>query len=158
MWSLVVQWVRRFSVSPSPSWVFFMSYWFRFVFGVSVLDVLSNPFGFNPWALPSFYGSLLFAWRAVDGAFSSSRSSLVMGSSSPHHLCLAAGMSTKFCYVFLLSEHQSTPHCVEKFVPPYGPLSWPSTWRQLFLFDLDRPVIDLNWKVAHGVLYTVDRH
>ena len=27
----------------------------------------------------------------------------------------------------------------------------------LFLFDVDRPVIDLAWKIAHGVLYTADR-
>ena len=31
------------------------------------------------------------------------------------------------------------------------------TWRQLFLFNVDRPVIDLAWKIADGVLYTADR-
>ena len=39
----------------------------------------------------------------------------------------------------------------------YGDLYWPSTWSQLFCFNLDRPVIDLSWKVADGVLYTADR-
>ena len=29
--------------------------------------------------------------------------------------------------------------------------------RQLFFFDFDRPVIDLWWKVSHGVLYTAER-
>ena len=48
-------------------------------------------------------------------------------------------------------------HCVEKFHPQYGDLYWPSTWSQLFSFNLDRPVIDLSWKVAQGVLYTADR-
>ena len=33
----------------------------------------------------------------------------------------------------------------------------PPTCRQLFFFDLDRPVIDLSWKIAHGVLFTADR-
>ena len=140
VWSLVVQWVKRFSVSPSSCWAFFMSCWFRSVFDASPLDVLSSP---NPWVLPPFYCSLLLAWHAVDGSFSLSHSALVMGSSSSHHLCLASGMSTKFCYVYLLSENQSTPPCVEKFFFPYGPLYWSSTWCQLFLFDLDRPVIDL---------------
>ena len=30
------------------------------------------------------------------------------------------------------------------------------TWRQLFLFNVDRPVIDLVCKIPHGVLYTAD--
>ena len=34
---------------------------------------------------------------------------------------------------------------------------WSWTWRQLFFFDLDRTVIDLAWKVSHGVLYTAER-
>ena len=34
---------------------------------------------------------------------------------------------------------------------------WSWTWRQLVFFDLDRPVIDLAWKVSRGVLYTADR-
>lgn len=34
---------------------------------------------------------------------------------------------------------------------------WSATWRQPFIFYLDRPVIDLSWKVAHGVLYTAKR-
>ena len=43
------------------------------------------------------------------------------------------------------------------FFPLFGSLYWFTTWRQLFHFDLDRPVIDLSWKVAHGVLYTAQR-
>ena len=35
---------------------------------------------------------------------------------------------------------------MEKFFPLFGSLYWSATWRQLFLFDLDRPVIDLSWK------------
>ena len=30
-------------------------------------------------------------------------------------------------------------------------------WRSRFFFDLDRQVLDLNWKIAHGVLYTARR-
>ena len=44
-----------------------------------------------------------------------------------------------------------------KFFPVFGLLHWSSTWRQLFLFSIDRTVIDLSWKIAHGVLYTAQR-
>ena len=65
--------------------------------------------------------------------------------------------STKSVYLYLLSERSPVPHCVDNFLPLFGPLYWSSTWRQLFFYDLDRPVIDLSWKVAHGVLYTAER-
>ena len=55
------------------------------------------------------------------------------------------------------SELPGLPHCVGKFLPSFGTLYWPSTWRKLFFFDMDWQVIDLSWKVAHGVLYTADR-
>ena len=66
-------------------------------------------------------------------------------------------MTAKCVYSFLVSENRGDRHCVEKFLPLYGVLYWPTTWRQLFFFDLDRPVIDLCWKIAQGVLYTADR-
>ena len=156
VWSLIVQWIRRFVSSPS-SWVFFMAYWFNLHFSASCIDVLSRPFSFNPRALPPFYRSLLLAWRSADGGFSSSRSSLVMALSSPHFFTLAAGMTAKSCYLYMLSENVSSPHCVEKFSPTFGVLYWSTTWRELFLFDRDRPVVDVSWKIAHGVLYTTDR-
>ena len=66
-------------------------------------------------------------------------------------------MSTKSCYLYLLSENMVQLHCVDKFSSSFGPLDWPATWRSLFFFDVDRPVTDLNWKLAHGVLYTAQR-
>ena len=77
---------------------------------------------------------------------------------SPYYCCPVTEASAKHVYKFLLSESRSPPpHCVEKFRPQYGDLYWPSRWSQLFCFNLDHPVIDLSWKVAHGVLYTADR-
>ena len=76
---------------------------------------------------------------------------------SPYYCCPVTEASAKHVYQFLLSESRSPPHCVEKFRPQYGDLYWPSTWSQLFCFNLDHPVIDLSWKVAHGVLYTANR-
>ena len=66
-------------------------------------------------------------------------------------------MTTKSCYLYLLSENVVQPHCVMKFASTFGVLHWSTTWRSLSFFDMDRQVIDLNWKIAHGVLYTAQR-
>ena len=154
VFSLVAQWVKRFASSPS-SWSLFMTHWFRSVLDLSPLEVFSQPLQVDTRGLPPFYQSLVLAWGALDGSYSTVHSSLVMGSGI---VCsTVASMSAKSCYAFLLSESYSPPHCVLKFSHAYGDLYWPSTWRQLFLFSLDRPVIDLSWKISHGVLYTAAR-
>jgi len=66
-------------------------------------------------------------------------------------------MPTKICYLYLLCENMSPPHCVTKFAPVYGDLHWPTAWRSLSFFDIDRQVIDLNWKISHGVPFTAQR-
>ena len=90
--------------------------------------------------------TLLTAWRACKGSLTAS--SLGIGSSI--HFCPISSMTTKSVYFFLLSENAVSPHCEEKFFPLFGSLYWSCTWRQHFFFDLDRPVIDLRWKVSHG--------
>lgn len=149
--SLLVQWVRRLVVSPN-SWTSFLSYWCSVRLGFSVHDVLSFPFAFSWDSLPPFYCALLSAWRSVDGAWSPTRGSLILASSSPFHVTLASELSAQSVYRFLLSENRSSPHCVLKLFPVYGRLYWSSTCCQLYLSPLDRQVLDLNWKVAHGVL------
>ena len=156
IWSLLAQWVKRFASSRS-GWVSFMSFWFDLSLSATPLAVFSAPLSFRLGDLPPFYKSLVIAWRELGGAFSTSKSSLVFGSADPLFCTPVCSMSTKSCYLFLLSERLADPHCVEKFAPAFGPLYWPSTWRSLSFFDLDRQVIDLNWKVAHGVLYTAER-
>ena len=153
VWALLGQWVRRFA-SSSSGWVSFMSFWFNFHFGASPHVVFSWPYSYDPRVLPPFYRSLLLAWRGLDGSFSVSRDALVYGASSDHVCSLMSISSTKACYLFLLSESMVSPHCVEKFAGVYDALDWPATWCSLFFFDLDRQVIDLTWKIAHGVLYT----
>ena len=152
--SLVVQWIKRFASSPA-CWTTFMEYWFRSRLNLSPLEVLTDPYGVTVRDLPLFYQSLILAWRAVDGSYSAARSSLIMASG--HSLVPASCMSAKSCYVYLLSECYSPPHCVLKFSHRFGNLYWSTTWHQLFLFSLDRPVIDLSWKITHGVLYTAAR-
>ena len=56
---------------------------------------------------------------------------------------------------FYCMRARPPPHCVEKFRPQYGELYWPSTWSQLFSFNLDRLVIDLTWKVVQEVFCTL---
>ena len=43
------------------------------------------------------------------------------------------------------------------FFPSFSALYWPATWSSLFFLPLDRKVSDLNWKIAHRVLYTAQR-
>ena len=136
--SLLVQWVRRFASSPS-GWVSFLSYWASVHFRISIDAVLANSSAFHSALLPPFYRALLSAWREVGGSYSCRRACLVVASLSPHHSCPVADVSAKHVYQFLLSEHRSLPHCVEKFRPQYGELYWSSTWSQLFAFDPGLP-------------------
>ena len=89
----------------------------------------------------------------MDGSYSAARSFLVMASG--HTFATVSGMSAKSCYVYLLSECYSPLHCVLKFSQRFGDLYWTTTWHKPSLFSIDRPVIDLSWKIAHGVLYTL---
>lgn len=74
--SLVSQWVKCFIFAPR-GWSFFMSFWFSSRFKVSPVTVFSNPGLFDHTLFPPFYSSLLLAWCALQGSFSSRFSSLV---------------------------------------------------------------------------------
>lgn len=150
--SLLVQWIKRFASSPS-GWVDLMTYWFLLRFNTPPLEVFSRPFDFDPDILPPFYCALLKAWRAIG---SGSPTGLVVAASSGHSLSIDS-CTCKCCYVLLLSMRPCIPHCIGKFRLSYPNLDWLSTWRSLFFLPLDRQVIDLNWKIAHGVLYTAER-
>ena len=152
--SLLVQWVRRLSVTPS-GWVYLLTYWFLDRFNASPQDVFSNPHGFPSTRLPVFYSSLLKSWIALGG--SSSSSGLVLGVGAPGGPLPVSSITCNICYKLLLSLNPAQPHCVQKFAPSFGVLDWPTTWRSLHFMPLDRKVRDLSWKVAHGVLYTAER-
>ena len=151
VWSLLSQWVKRFASSPS-GWVSFMSFWFRSRLDASPLEVFSDPVSYAPSLLPPFYKSPLIPWQELGGSFLLSRHSLVFGSLCPHFCSSVSCMTTKLSYLYLLSENVVQPHCVMKFASTFGCLHWPTMWRSLTFFDLDRLVIDLNWKITHGVL------
>ena len=65
-------------------------------------------------------------------------------------------LSCKLCYNVLLGNSWSPPLCVATFAH-FGDLYWFTTWRQLFFYPVDRPGIDLSWKIAHGVVFTAAR-
>ena len=109
-----------------------------------------------PQNIPEFYKRILESWIALGGHFSAILDSLAF-IDSPGNPIWVTNLSAKACYNTLLSNSATEPHCVAWFLPMYGPLNWPSTWSQLHAFPQDRPVIDLAWKVAHGVPYSAER-
>ena len=135
------------------------SFWFSNQSHATIDAVLPNPSAYYSGLLPPFYRAFLSAWREVEGSYSQRWSSFVVGSLSPYHCCPVTEASAKHVYQFLLSKSRSPPppNCVENLRPQYGDLYWASTWSQPFSFNVDRPFIDLSWKVAHSVLYTTDR-
>ena len=151
--SLLIQWIKRFASSPS-GWVDLMTYWFLERFNTPSSEVFSHPFDFDPDVLPPFYRALLKAWRAIGG--SGSPAGLVVASSSNRPFSIDS-CTCKCCYDLLLSMRLCVPYCVGKFRLSYPNLDWLSTWHSLSFLPLDRKVIDLNWKIAHGVLYTAER-
>ena len=113
-------------------------------------------FSFWSFLLPPFYHSLLLAWQVSGGYFSNPSNSLSIGSHSG--VCHPVeSLSCKLVHQYILSFKASSPHCVAKFLPIYNSLYWSSTWKQLFLMPSDCRVINLNWKICHGVLYTAAR-
>ena len=112
--------------------------------------LLSCPFVFAPECLPSFYNALLLA-------FCVSSVSLVIGAFSSLEVSPLSDVLAKPCYLFLLSKHYTSPHCVSKLRAQFGQLYWSSTWQSLSFFPLVRPVFYVAWKIVHRVLYTVDR-
>ena len=62
-------------------------------------------------------------------------------------------MSCKSCYFLLLRSRFVTPHCLAKFFLPFvGSGKRPGN--PFFSFILIVKSLNLNWKVAHGMLYT----
>ena len=152
--ALLVQRIRRYLCSPN-SWVSLMTFWFFDRFGIDPMGVFSVPLSFLSAKLPPFYAAVLDAWKALDGSVS--LNGLVVRSLGDSIQLPASSLTCKSCYQLCLLINPCSSHCVTKFRPSFGDLDWPSTWKSLFYMPLDRQVIDLNWKVAHGVLYTAER-
>ena len=100
---------------------------------------------------------MLLRVTSIPGVLVTYHSLAVVLSSSQHVDPVAVdSVSTKSCYVLLLSLTPCTP-IVSKFSPIYGPIDWKSTWASLYFLPSDRHVSDVNREIAHGVLYIADR-
>ena len=152
--SLLVQWFRRFLVNPG-AWVSLLTFWCFDRFGVPPMVVLAQSSSFDFSLLPDFFANCFRAWVILGGSVSGD--DLFIGSTAVGGPFNLSSFPTKSCYRLLLSLNPVRPHCVGKFLPVFGPWEWSSTWSSLFFLPLDRQVIDLNWKLAHGVLYTAER-
>ena len=136
-------------------WISLLTYWLIDRFGIDLPIILESPSLFSLVLLPPFYEAAFEAWRSLGGScdLSSGAPTYSGGSNSRTSL---SGITCKMAYLRFLEIDIVVPHCVEKISPSFGSLCWSSTWSQLFYMPLDRVVIDLSWKKAHGVLYTAE--
>ena len=95
---------------------------------------------------------MIRAWLQFDGGAVDGILSLDVSSPKPQTLVELNSHST---YVIGRRLVTQETYCISKFLPAYGPLYWPQTWSQVHLTSLDRLVVDVNWKIAHGVLYSL---
>ncbi|CAB4034137.1 Hypothetical predicted protein [Paramuricea clavata] len=151
-----VQWVRRY-FSPTPGkWKAFFS--FFLLSCLSIMPVHAFSLANFPRRLisllPSYYQFLLRAWFQFDGGAVDALLSLDVSSNRPHSL---PDINSHTAYVIGRRLVTPEPHCIGKFRPTYSPLYWSQSWDQVHLTTLDRPVVDVNWKIAHSVLYTASR-
>lgn len=148
------QWIKRFVLSRNK-WSAFFIYYVQSAFGVSVHEVLSFPAFYPSSLLLPFFSSVLEAWALLGGHTRGDGFFLrPQENGTPRPL---ANSTTKLCYSILAQQTAEPPHCILKFAGSFGPLFWSETWKQVHIMPLDRHVIDTNWKIAHGVIYTADR-
>ena len=153
--AFTLQWVKRFFAADRGKWKNFFTF---FVSASLRRDpreaLLSRVTRRQMSTMPEYYQIIFRVWQSLDGGLHDNELCLAASSASP-----LAVESLSSRNVYKLSQDQSNiqPHCIEKFAQQYGPLHWPQTWSQLHLCHFDRIVIDLNWQIAHGVLYTGSR-
>ena len=153
--ALLVQWVKR-SQDSHGGWISLLTYWLFDRFGIDLQTMLESPSRFPLKLLPPFYEAVFDAWISLGGSCDRSSGAPTYSGSS-NSRTLLSGITCKMAYLRLLEINAVEPHCVQKFSPSFGSLYWPATWSQLSYMPLDRVVIDLSWKIAHGVLYTAER-
>lgn len=60
-------------------------------------------------------------------------------------------------YTILVDKYSEPQACIATSRPLFGDLYLSDIWEQISFFPLDRKTRDHAWKLAHGVLYNVDR-
>ena len=153
--AFALQWVKRFFAAGRSKWKDSFTFFVSASLGCEPREALLSSFS-RRWlsSLPAFYQIIFRVWQSLDGGLAGDELCIVATSASP----LAVGrMSSKNVYHLSQNRLNIQPHCLAKYEPQYGPLHWPQTWCQLHLCPFDRLVVDLNWQIAHGVLYTGSR-
>ncbi len=102
-------------------------------------------------SLPAFYPIIFRVWQSLDGGLTGNQLFIATSSASP---LAVEHLSSRNVYQMSQNNLNRQPHCIVKFASQYRPLYWPQTQSQLPLCLFDRLIIDLNWQIAHGVLYT----
>ena len=151
--SFALQWLKRFFAPSKGKWKAFFTYFYMSAFDMQPRNaLLSEQYRQQMKQLPAFYQTIHRVWRTLGGGVANG-DVLSLQASSDVSLPLEQ-ISSRNTYALLRSRNYKEPHCIQKYLPLYGQLHWSQTWSQLHICDLDRKVIDLNWQVAHGVLYT----
>ena len=150
--AFALQWVKRFFASDRGKWKNF----FTFFVSASLQSepreaLLSRVTRRQMSTMPEYYQVIFRVWQSLDGGLHDDELCLAASSASP---LAVERMSSRNVYKLSQDHLNVQPHCLGKFAPQYGPLHWPQTWSQLHLCPFDRIVTDLNWQIAHGVLYT----
>ena len=149
--AFALQWLKRFFASSVGRWKASFVYFFTSTFNLEPCNALltAKPRRFLR-SLPTFYQFLFRIRQALDGGLIVGSDEMGVSSDNPVNISQLTSRNT---YTLLRAHHYKEPHCISKFLPTYGPLHWPETWRQLHICDLDCKVVDLSWQIAHGVLY-----
>jgi hypothetical protein len=153
--SFALQWVKRFFAPERAKWKSFLKIFITSCLGRSPQEAFEH---IHPSrlmnALPPFYRIIFRTWRALDGDRAGDELALQASSDVPLPVSQFSSCNT---YRLGQQKRYREPNCILHFYGDYGPLHWPQTWAQLHITTLDRFVIDLNWKIARGVLYTGSR-
>ena len=151
--AFALHWIKRYFDPERSKWKNFFTYFVSSGLQFDPRNALARHFTARRLAnLPPYYKIIFRAWQVLDGGLSDD-DELVLCKQSAAPLSLE-NFSSGSVSGLLRKEAYVEPSCQAHFRPTYGELHWPQTWDQLHICTLDRPVIDLNWQIAHGVLYT----
>ena len=151
--AFALQWIKRYFDPERSKWKSFFTFFVSSGLQFDPRNALARYFiALRLANLPSYYRIIFRAWQALDRGLSDA-GELVLGKQSAVPLSLE-NFSSRTISSLLRKEAYVEPSCQAHFRPTHGPLHCPQMWDQLHICTLDQPIIDLNWKIAHGVLYT----
>ena len=152
--SLRVMWIKHFLVGREHPWKCFFRHFLRRAF---LSEPVERVFAFTKVGpstmrqLPVFYQQVLDSWLRF-GTIATIDTEWIVCCERHPHIALK-DLSAHGTYLQLRGS--STHRCVDKF-KDYN-IDWPSIWRDLDDYFIDKPIWKSNFLVAHGILPTTDR-